>query len=201
MKMQKDALAELKTLRGRFITGQKTRLREKKLSDVRNDYRWQSDTELAELDAAPVLITSFSIYLLDYASIIHHKNIGRFPLAIETLEGKHIGNCTYYDIDEKKSEAQLGIMIGNRDYWNKGYGTDVVSSMVDHFFSNTSLDRLYLKTLDWNHRAQKCFTGCGFLSCGQLKRNGHNFVLMELKREWWRRSHDYRTNDSASGIN
>jgi RimJ/RimL family protein N-acetyltransferase len=190
MKLQKDALAELKRLDGKFIAGQKTRLREKKLSDVRNDYRWQSDPELAELDAAPVLITSFSIYLLDYASIIHHKNNNRFPLAIEDLEGKHIGNCTFYDIDEKKSEAQLGIMIGNRDYWNKGYGTDVVSTMVNHFFCNTSLERLYLKTLEWNHRAQKCFTGCGFIPCGQLKRNGHTFVLMEMKREWWQQPHD-----------
>jgi RimJ/RimL family protein N-acetyltransferase len=189
MKLQKNALGELKRLHGRFIAGEKTRLREKKLTDVRNDYRWQSDPELAELDAAPVMITSFSIYLLDYASVTRHQNNHRFPLAIETFDGKHIGNCTFYDIDENKSEAQLGIMIGDRDYWNKGYGVDVVTAMVDYFFRNTSLDRIYLKTLDWNHRAQKCFTRCGFIPCGQLKRNSHNFIVMELKREQWQKLH------------
>jgi RimJ/RimL family protein N-acetyltransferase len=189
MKLQKNDLAELKRLHGRFITGEKTRLREKKLSDVRNDYKWQSDAELAELDAAPVMITSFSIYLLDYASVTHHQTNHRFPLAIETFDGKHIGNCTFYDIDEKKSEAQLGIMIGERDYWNKGYGTDVINTMIDYFFRNSSLGRIYLKTLDWNHRAQKCFTGCGFTPCGQLKRDSHNFVVMELKREQWEKLH------------
>lgn len=189
MKLEKNALAELKRLPGKYITGEKTRLREKKLSDVRNDYRWQSDPELADLDAAPVMITSFSLYLLDYASVVRNQNKHRFPLAIETLDGRHIGNCTIYDIDEKKSEAQLGIMIGNRDYWNKGYGTDVINTMIDHFFRSTSLQRIYLKTLDWNHRAQKCFTGCGFLPCGRLRRDSHNFILMELKRERWQELH------------
>jgi RimJ/RimL family protein N-acetyltransferase len=186
MKLRKsDTLAGLKPLRGGVITGEKIKLREKKFSDVRNDYRWQSDPELAELDATPTLIISFSIYLLDYASVLHQHDHYRFPLAIETLEGKHIGNCTCYDIDEKKGEAQIGVMIGDRDYWDKGYGADAVNTLIDHVFNITRLNRLYLKTLDWNKRAQKCFSKCGFSPCGQLKRNGHNFVLMELKREQW----------------
>lgn len=177
-------LAGLGPLHGNVITGKKTKLREKKLSDVHNDYHWQSDPELAKLDAAPTLDMSFAIYLLDYSSVLHHKD-NRYPLAIETLEGKHIGNCTCYDIDGKKREAQLGIMIGDRDYWDKGYGGDVIDTLIDHIFNTSTLNRLYLKTLDWNERAQRCFLKCGFADCGQLKRDGHNFILMELKREQW----------------
>jgi RimJ/RimL family protein N-acetyltransferase len=190
MKLKKNAINQMKKLRGKFITGKITKLREKKLSDVRDDYRWQSDPELAELDAAPILVTSFSIYLLDYTSVLHRQSNQRFPLAIETLDGKHIGNCTFYDIDDNKSEAQMGIMIGIRDYWNKGYGTDAVNTMITHFFNTTSLQRIYLKTLDWNHRAQKCFTRCGFIQYGQLKRDGHKFLLMEIKREQWQKLHN-----------
>ena len=112
-----------------------------------------------------------------------HRKDNRYPLAIETLEGKHIGNCTCYDIDEKKGEAQVGIMIGDKDYWDKGYGTDAIVTLVDHVFENSSLNRLYLKTLDWNKRAHQCFIKCGFTDYGKLKHSGHNFVLMELKRE------------------
>src|SRR4030042_233171 len=143
MKLGKSAvLAGFKSLRGGF-TGRKTRLREKKLSDVRNDYKWQSDAELARLDASPVLSMSFSLYLLDYAGALRLSHTHRFPLAVETLAGKHIGNCTCYDIDEKKLQAQLGIMIGNHDYWDKGYGADVVATMVDQVFRTTRLHRLY----------------------------------------------------------
>ncbi|HUT68863.1 MAG TPA: GNAT family protein [Dehalococcoidales bacterium] len=186
MKLHKStALAGFKPLKSEVITGSKVKLREKKLADVRNDYRWQSDPELAGLDAATTLIMSFSIYLLDYASEIHRSKPNKYPLAVETLDGRHIGNCTCYDIDGKKGEAQLGIMIGDRDYWDKGYGTDTVSTMADHVFLTTSLHRLYLKTLDSNLRAQKCFQKCGFTPCGHLRRNGHHFLLMELKREQW----------------
>ena len=186
MKLRKsNTLAGLKPSRGKVITGKITRLREKKLSDVRNDYRWQSDPELARLDAAPTLIMSFSVYLLDYASVLHQHDHNRYPLAIENSAGKHIGNFTCYDIDEKKGEAQLGIMLGERDFWDKGFGADAVNTMVDHIFNVTNLHRLYLKTLDWNQRAQKCFLKCGFTPCGELKRDGHVFLLMELKREQW----------------
>ena len=106
MKPKKNkALAGLKSKKGKYISGQKVRLRQKKLTDVRNDYNWQSDPELARLDAAPVLKASFPVYLMDYVEIIHKPERNRYPLAIETLDGKHIGNCTCYDIDEKKSEA------------------------------------------------------------------------------------------------
>jgi len=186
MKHQKNkTLAALKLPRGKEIVGSKVRLRHKKLSDVRNDYRWQSDPELARLDAAPVLKASLPVYLLDYTDGIHKPGPSRYPLAVETLDGKHIGNCTCYDIDEDRSEAQLGIMIGERDYWDKGYGTDAVYTLVNHVFLNTGLQRIYLKTLEWNVRAQKCFQNCGFTSCGYLHRNGNDFTVMELKREQW----------------
>ena len=186
MKFRKNNAATVfKPLRGKAISGKNIRLREKKLSDVRNDYAWQCDAELSRFDAVPVLEMPFALYLLDYTAEIKKPRPNRFALAIETLEGKHIGNCTCYEINEKKSEAQFGIMIGDAEYRDNGYGGDVVNTMVDYVFQTTSLNRIYLKTLDWNLRAQKCFAGCGFILYGQMKRNGYNFVLMELKKEQW----------------
>ena len=186
MKLRKsNALAGFKSLHGSTISGKRVRLREKKMTDVRNDYAWQSDPELSRFDAVPVLNLPFTVYLLDYTNEMKKPRRNRFPLAIETLEGKHIGNCTCYEIDEKKGEAQFGIMLGDPDYRDQGYGMDVVNTIADHVFRTTGLNRLYLKTLDWNLRAQKCFAGCGFTSYGQLRRDGHNFVLMELNREQW----------------
>lgn len=177
--------AGFKPLRGRTVDGKKVRLREKKLADARTDFGWQSDPELSRFDAVQALVMPFTLYVLDYTAEIKRPRRNRFPLAVETLEGKHIGNCTCYEIDEKKGEAQLGIMIGDPAYHDKGYGRDAVSTVVDHVFSETDLGRLYLKTLDWNTRAQKCFAACGFKQYGQMRYNGYNFVLMELTREGW----------------
>ncbi len=177
--------AGLKIRRNGAISGNKVKLRRKKLSDARNDYVWQSDPELARLDAAPALSLSFPLYLLNYAEHLHDAGLDRYPFAVETLEGKHIGNCTCYDIDNDKDEAQLGIMIGDRDYWDKGYGADAVITLVNHLFLNTGLKRIYLKTLDWNLRAQKCFRNCGFIPCGEFDWDGHKFVVMEFQRKHW----------------
>lgn len=168
-----------------MIEGSKVKLRDKKLSDARNDYRWQTTPELVELDATLVLSASFPQYLLDYSNDLRHPSPARRLFAVETIEGEHIGNCLYYHIDEAKGEAELGIMIGNRDHWDKGYGTEVVTTLAAHIFRQTSLKRLYLKTLDLNQRAQKCFQKCGFTPYGHMANDGYSFLLMELHREQW----------------
>jgi RimJ/RimL family protein N-acetyltransferase len=168
-----------------MIFGNKIRLRDKKLADAWNDYSWESDPELTQLDAARTLNVPFDQYLLQYADELRFPFLNSCRFAIETLDGKHIGNCTCYEINPRKAEAQVGIMIGDKNYWNKGYGADVLDTLVGYIYDTSSFNRLYLKTLEWNKRAQKCFAKCGFTFCGTLKRDGYKFLLMELKREDW----------------
>jgi len=168
-----------------MIIGNKTRLREKRLGDALSDYTWRIDSELSQLDAAPLLNVTFSQYLSNYTGELSYSSSSRYPFAVETLDGRHIGNCVYDDVDETRGEAELGIMIGNRDYWDKGYGADAVTTLVNYIFRQTRLNRIYLKTLDWNTRAQKCFQKCGFTPYGHVVRDGFNFLLMEIYREQW----------------
>ena len=168
-----------------MITGNKIVLRDKRLADARDDYTWKTDPELTRLDAAPQLTISFPQYFLDYTSELHSSHSIRHNFAIETQDGKHIGNCGYYSVDETKGEAEVGIMIGNRDYWDKGYGADAVMTLVNYIFRETNLNRLYLKSLDWNDRAHKCFQKCGFTPCGHLEKDGYSFVLMDIHRDQW----------------
>lgn len=169
-----------------MIVGSKIKLRDKKLADARDDYTWRTDPELARLDATSLLTITFPQYLAAYATELRYPSLIKREFAIETLnDGKHIGNCTYYDINEAKGEAELGIVIGERDYWDDSYGTDAVNTLVNHIFQQTNLKRIYLKTLDWNTRAQKCFKKCGFVECGRLVKDGFNFLLMEMRRKHW----------------
>ncbi len=168
-----------------MITGSKIILRKKKLADAPDDYTWRTDPELAHLDATPILTDSFQEYLLDYTSQLRYLPSTRHQFAIDTMDGRHIGNCIYYSINKTKSEAELGIMIGNRDCWDKGYGADAVITLVSHIFHQTNLQRIYLKTLDSNSRAQKCFQKCGFTPYGHLGKDGFSFVLMETHRKQW----------------
>ena len=164
-------------------------LREKRLEDAINDYAWRSDEKLARLDAAPLLRIPFGAFLAIYAEELANPNPNpqRCRFAIETPEGKHIGNCMYYDIFEGKGEAKLGVIIGDRNYWDQGYGADAIATLLDHIFNTTALLRISLNTLDWNLRAQRCFLKCGFTPCGLMDRHNHSFIVMEICRISWLR--------------
>lgn len=170
------------------IVGNKVKLRPKRLSDAKSDYAWQTTPELAQLDAAPLLTIPYEQYLTDYTAELRYPSFSRCVFAIE-VDGKHIGNCVYYNIDERRGEAELGIMIGDRACWGKGYGTDAVRTLIDHVFSETKIRRLYLKTLEWNQRAHRCFEKCGFHFYRRITRSGYNFLLMELHRKDWMDRH------------
>lgn len=170
-----------------MVSEQIIRLRERKFDDVVDNYNWQTDPELVQLDAAPPITVTMPQYISFYISELRHPSPKRQTFAIETMDGKHIGNCSYYDINEKMGETQLGIMIGDRDYWNKGYGTETVKALLDLIFENHAFKRVYLKTLLMNVRAQRCFQKCGFSFLKNLKQDHFQFMVMEISREAWQK--------------
>jgi RimJ/RimL family protein N-acetyltransferase len=159
------------------------KIRYKRLSDAKEDYAWQTDPELARLDATTALEMSYPHYLSEYTFELCYPSPNRHEFGIETLDGKHIGNCVYYNVNQSEGKAELGIMIGNRDYWSQGYGYEVINALLGYIFKNTKLDRIYLTTLTWNIRAQKCFKKCGFIECGEVNREGYTFLMMAIHRE------------------
>ena len=183
-----------------MITGKKTRIRDKKIEDAGNDYAWSRDAELSRLDAAYPLNLSLSTYISEFSAELRYPTMTRKRFAIETLDGLHIGNCSYYNVDLKRSEAEIGIMIGNRDYWGKGYGTDAVTTLVKYVFNSTNLKKLYLKTLDWNFRAQRCFEKSGFVWHNRILRDGYNFILMELSRDRWHKLKSEQENNEQGRL-
>jgi RimJ/RimL family protein N-acetyltransferase len=160
------------------------RLRRKRLSDAEDDFLWRCDPELARFDAAAPLRASFDDFLTTFRDELRLPSPFRRVLAVEDLEGLHIGNVMYYNIDERRGEAELGITIGDKRYWNQGYGTDIVRTFLQFLFIDANMRRIYLNTLDWNVRAQRAFQKAGFRACGHSRRGPHAFVTMEAKREW-----------------
>ncbi|MBM4406870.1 MAG: GNAT family N-acetyltransferase [Chloroflexi bacterium] len=163
----------------------KVLIREKKLSDSANDYAWAIDPELCRLDATVPLSMSFRDALMMYEEELLYPAPRRKRFAVDTADGTHIGNCMFYDVDEAKGQAELGIMIGNRRYWSKGYGTEAVKGLLTLIFAKTKLNRIYLHTLEWNIRAQKAFKKAGFTEIGPVRRNGYDFIEMEITRGQW----------------
>jgi len=172
------------------LRGARIILRDKRVEDAEKDYQWRSDPELARLDAAIPLTMSFERYMKLFEDQLKYPTPGSHHFSIDTLDsatldGKFIGNCMYYDLDTVNLEAELGIVIGDRDYWSDGYGYDAVTTLLDHLFTTRNLKRVYLHTLEWNKRAQRSFCNSGFEPLKPVRRMAHDFILMEVLRDDW----------------
>jgi RimJ/RimL family protein N-acetyltransferase len=173
------------------------KIRYKRISDARDDFAWQTDPELARLDAAEPLTMSYQQFLSEYTFDLCYPSSSRHEFAVETSDGKHIGNCVYYNVNQAENKTEVGIMIGNRDYWNKGYGVETIDLLLDYIFRRTTMERVYLTTLEWNQRAQKCFVKCGFQEFGTLVRDEHSFLLMAIHRGEWERKRSRQSENAA----
>jgi RimJ/RimL family protein N-acetyltransferase len=172
------------TIEGEVARGSLIVLREKRLGDAPNDYRWRTDAELARYDAARPFAAGYRDYLSLFRDELSYPSPYRRSFAIEDSDGRHIGNVMYYNIDAVRREAEIGITVGEREYWGRGYGRDAVHTLVRHIIASTGFRRVYLKTLDWNTRAQRAFEGAGFRICGRSRRGGNAFVVMEYLSGW-----------------
>ena len=167
------------------LIGNKVTLREKRLEDAPLDYQWRTDEEIAKLDAAFPLRATYEEFLRLFRDQLRYPTPGSARFGIHADDSKYIGNCMYYDFDSLNQQVELGIVIGDRDYWGKGYGYDAVVALRDHLFSTMKMKRIYLHTLEWNERAQKAFAKCGFEPVEIVRRSGMDFLLMDIYRTSW----------------
>lgn len=164
--------------------GRRAIVRRKRLSDAEDEYRWRSDAELAEFDASRPVQVSSEVFTRNWAFDFRFTDVGTRSFAIEDENGRHIGNVMYYNVDTVRREAEIGISIGEREYWSRSYGSDALEALARALLAGGELDRLYLRTLDWNGRAQRAFRKAGFVDCGTSWRDGRTFMVMEHRREW-----------------
>jgi len=79
-----------------------------------------------------------------------------------------IGGCALFQFDDTAHTAALGITIGDKDYWGKGYGREAVQLLLDYAFRLRNLRRVWLTVNGRNERAIRAYRACGFVEEGRL---------------------------------
>lgn len=104
-----------------------------------------------------------------------------------------IGDVGISSIDLRNQHAEIGMAIGDKNYWSKGYGEDLVKTILRYCFIELKLNKVYLDVWEENERAIRCYLKCGFKKDGLFRehvfKDGeyHHKLLMSILREEWKR--------------
>jgi len=146
---------------------------------------WDNDLEIA----IPLGDEAYTPYTLEkMRDILDEVSKDQSHIfSIVNLEtDKAIGRCLLFNIDQVNRQATLGIVIGEKEYWGKGYGKDAIKLLLDYGFNLLNLNSIMLGTFSFNERAQACFRKVGFKEIGRRRQariigeKKFDLVLMDM---------------------
>ena len=176
-----------------LLRGERVKLTALTEDDLTTIAPWYENTHfLRLLDARPAhpqTVTKLKDWLQEA-----DKAENGFLLGIRLLEGSRlIGFIELDDILWTHQTGWLGIGIGEPDYWDQGYGQEVIGLALAFAFDELNLHRVQLTVFDYNQRAIALYEKLGFRHEGTfrefLHRDGQRYDMHLyglLRREWSR---------------
>ena len=155
--------------------------------------RWYADPEIARLaryQEAPMRTDEVDRFF--QARAIGPESL---TMAIHVREtDRLIGTCAFSQLDGDNGSTTFHITIGEHDAWGQGYGTEATRLMVDHAFGTLHLHRVSLAVFEFNERAIRAYSACGFVIEGRareaISRDGRwwdELTMSMLESDWEQR--------------
>ena len=88
---------------------------------------------------------------------------------IDIKTNELLGNCGFLSMDNLNQTSEIGIFIGNKEFWSKGYGTEALSLLIDYGFKALNLHNISLRVISFNTRAIKAYEKIGFKIIGKMR--------------------------------
>jgi RimJ/RimL family protein N-acetyltransferase len=175
-----------------MIYDNQLRLRAAERSDLPRFVEWLNDPEVIE-----GLVLYFPLSLAaeeDWFENLRKRPENERPLVIEVRQGDQwqpIGNCGFHNIDCRCRSAEVGIFIGEKAQWNKGYGSQAMKLLLKIGFETLNLNRIALDVYETNLRAIRSYEKVGFVHEGRKRQGMYlegryvDILQMSVLREEW----------------
>ena len=150
------------------LVGDRIYLSPRNAEDVETFVKWLNDFEVTDY-------TGRSSALMDLDAekeYLATKKNNVMPFVIVKLENDEmIGTIGFDKIDYTNKVATLGIMIGEKENREKGYGTEAINLLLDYGFNYLNLNSVNLDVMEFNERGIACYKKCGFKEMGRRRKN------------------------------
>ena len=174
-----------------MLEGERVRLRAVERDDLMKLWVFNNDlsVELAG-GGDPPLPQSYDRSVAEYEQQVAKGGRDGTSFAIEA-DNEMIGQCALFNVDTAAHTCELGITIGDANYWGRGYGRESVILLLVYAFQHLNYRKVWLHVHAANERAVRSYLSCGFVVEGRLREHvwsngGYDDLLVMgmLRSEW-----------------
>lgn len=151
------------------LEGQLIRLRAKEPDDAEHFFRWINDPEVARYLAARYPMSM--VQERDFVAGTVTYQEASFTV-VTLAEARPIGSVALRGARPEARSANLAIMIGEKEYWGRGYGADTMRTACRFGFESMNLHRIELEVFAEHTAARKLYERIGFREEG-IRRDAH----------------------------
>ena len=149
------------------LLGDRIYLSPRNSEDVELFTEWLNDFEVTDYTGRSGILTT----LAGEKKYLEDNSSPEATFAIVTIENdKMIGTVGLENVNSINRTATLGIFIGDKDYRDKGYGTEAIRLILEYVFNYMNLNNIKLDLMAFNIRALKCYEKCGFKEYGRRRK-------------------------------
>jgi len=178
--------------RGVLLRGERIYLRRPGIEDAARIFHWERDDEVWRYDPHRPFSQSMAEFLPIFARNYVKGNGRQFWFIIEDEKHIPIGTITYFNLDYRAGQVEIGLGLGDKTRWGKGYGPEAIRTLVQYLFTLPGMLRIYAETALANRPARRAFVKANFVEVGQIydpRSSGEPWVLLEI----WKKRKDYST--------
>jgi RimJ/RimL family protein N-acetyltransferase len=170
--------------------GDLAELRRHQPADREHFMRWYQDPDIAELlrhDLKPLTTIQARGY---FDSIVLPASSAGTAWAIhDRVSGNLIGTTAVTQVNHKDGTCLFRIVIGEKQAWGHGFGTEATQLVAAEVFETLGLDTIMLEVFDHNPRARHVYERIGFVETGRsvewVWHRRLDVIAMELTRATW----------------
>ncbi len=131
-------------------------------------HRWMNDFEVTQTLAVGRKPSTLEDQEAWYSARVGSKTERLFHV-YRLPDFKPVGNCGLNGIDTQHGLAEFGIVIGEKDCWGKGYGTEACRLLLGYGFEVLGLHTIMLRAFGTNLGAVKAYERAGFKLTGRWR--------------------------------
>ena len=152
------------------------------LDDTETYTAWLNDLEVMR----NVTVAAHAISLSREREILERLAKDHNYAIVETEHDRLIGNCGLLDIDNLNGTCEIGIFIGDKEYWGRGYGPEAMTLLLGYAFDYLNMRNIWLRVYDFNERGIAAYRKLGFREVGRrrnaLRRGGveYDVIFMDI---------------------